>query len=155
MKIIVDTREQDPFTFLHERYDCEIAQGTLDTGDYSLAGLTDRVSVERKSLADLVGCLGSGRDRFEHELQRAAALESFMVVIEASWKELSSGNYRSRMNPHAACQSVLAFISRYRIPFHFAGSRQAAEYCTWGFLRHYLESARKRYQIIIKSHEDE
>ena len=153
MKIIVDTREQSPFAFQHERYAGIIIEaGTLDTGDYSLAGLTDRVAVERKSLPDLVACLASGRERFERELQRAAALDAFAVVIEASWAELAAGHYRSQLKPHSACQSVAAFMARYRIPFVFCGSRAAAEYMAWSFLRQYLESARKRWSSIVKAH---
>ena len=154
MKIIVDTREQQPFCFAHERYaGTSVTEGTLMTGDYSLAGLCDKVAVERKSLPDLIGCLtDSGRERFENELQRAAALDAFLVVVESSWADMAGGKYRSRMLPHAACQSVLAFIVRYGVPFHFAGSREGAEYSTWGFLRQYLESARKRYGGIVKAH---
>jgi hypothetical protein len=153
MKIIIDSREQCPFAFRHEKYsDTIIESGTLDTGDYSLAGLTDRVAVERKELSDLVACLGRERERFERELQRAAALDAFAVVVESSWADLAGGKYRSQLNPHAACQSVLAFTARYRIPFLFAGSRAAAEYVTWGFLRQYLESARKRWGSIVKAH---
>ena len=70
-----------------------------------------------------------------HTEKRGAALDAFAVVCESSWLELSRGEYRSRLNPHAACQSVLAFAGRYRVPFLFAGSRSAAEYMTWGFLR--------------------
>jgi hypothetical protein len=153
MTIIIDTREQAPFAFEHERYAGTIVEpGTLDTGDYSLAGLSDRVAVERKSLPDLVGCLGRERERFERELQRAAALDAFAVVVESSWADLAGGKYRSQMNPHSACQSVLAFTCRYRVPFLFAGSRAGAEYATWGFLRQYLESARKRWGSIVKAH---
>ena len=126
--------------------------GALGTGDYFLAGLTDKVAVERKELADLVACLGRERERFEREMQRAAALDAFAVVVEASWQDLAAGNYRSRLNPHAACQSVLAFAGRYRVPFLFAGSRAAAEYMAWGFLRQYLEGARKRWGAIVKAH---
>ena len=57
------------------------------------------------------------------------------------------------LNPHAACQSVLAFAGRYRLPFFFAGSRAAAEYTAWGFLRQYLEGARKRWAAIVKAHD--
>jgi hypothetical protein len=153
MKIIVDSREQAPFTFAHEKYAGTLVEaGTLDTGDYSLAGLTDRVAVERKSLPDLVGCLGRERERFEREMQRAAALDAFAVVVECSWGELAGGHYRSQLNAHAACQSVLAFACRHRIPFLFAGSRAGAEYVCWGFLRQYLESARKRWGSIVKAH---
>ena len=153
MKVIVDSREQAPFAFQHEKYaGTAVEVGALDTGDYSLAGLTDRVAVERKSLPDLVACLARERERFERELQRAAALDAFAVVVEASWSELAGGQYRSQLNPHSACQSVLAFTARYRIPFMFAGSRAGAEYVTWGFLRQYLESARKRWGSIVKAH---
>ena len=153
MKVIIDSREQAPFAFEHEKYAGTVPEGgALDTGDYSLSGLTDRVAVERKSLPDLVTCLGRERDRFEREMQRAAALDAFAVVVEASWAELAGGQYRSQLNPHSACQSVLAFSCRYRIPFMFAGSRAGAEYVTWGFLRQYLESARKRWGAIVKAH---
>jgi hypothetical protein len=151
--IVIDSREQAPFAFEHAKYAGTVTEpGALDTGDYSLAGLTDRVAVERKSLPDLVACLAGERERFERELQRAAALDAFAVAVEASWAELAAGQYRSRMTPHSACQSVLAFSARYRIPFLFAGSRAGAEYVTWGFLRQYLESARKRWGSIVKAH---
>lgn len=154
MKIVVDSREQAPFSFQGDKYAGTVVEvGGLDTGDYSLAGLTDRVAVERKSLSDLVACLGRERERFERELQRAAALDAFAVVVEASWAELAAGNYRSQLNPHSACQSVLAFTARYRVPFLFAGSRAGAEYACHGFLKQYLESARKRWGNIVKAHE--
>ena len=108
---------------------------------------------ERKELSDLVACLGRERERFERELARGAALDAFCVVVEASWADLAGGQYRSRLNPHAACQSVLAFAGRYRLPFFFAGSRAAAEYTAWGFLRQYLEGARKRWAAIVKAHD--
>lgn len=62
-------------------------------------------------------CLGRERERFERELARGAALDAFAVVCEGSWLELSRGEYRSRLNPHAACQSVLAFAGGIRLPF--------------------------------------
>lgn len=116
MKIIVDSREQTPFAFRHERYAVEVEAGALTVGDYSLAGLEDRVAVERKNLPDLVMCLGRERERFEWELQRGRALDAFAVVVEAGWADLAGGRYRSRLNPHAACQSVAAFMVRYGAP---------------------------------------
>lgn len=153
MLILRDSREQVPYTFSGPRYEgVEVETGALPVGDYSLAGLPDRVAVERKELPDLVQCLGRERERFERELQRGAALDAFAVVVEASWAELAGGQYRSRLNPHAACQSVAAFMARYRVPFLFAGSRAAAEYVTWSFLRQYLESARHRWRSIVRAH---
>ena len=155
MRIVQDVREKQPFPFAERLYECVIVEvGTLAVGDYSLAGLTDRAAVERKSLPDLVQCLGRERDRFERELQRGRALDAFAVVVEASWADLAAGNYRSQLRPHAACQSVAAFMCRYRVPFLFAGSRAAAEYVTWSFLRQYLEGARRRWKAIARAHGD-
>jgi len=153
MRILIDSREQAPFGFKGEVYAgtiCEV--GALQSGDYSLCGLADKVAVERKSLADLVACLGRERDRFERELQRAQGLEAFLVVVEAPFEDLAKGNYRSKLSPHAAAQSVFAFASRYNTGFHFAGSRAAAEYSCWSFLRQYLLSAEKRLKAIVKAH---
>lgn len=154
MKIIRDTREQAPFTF--GGYDCEVQAGTLTTGDYSLAGLADRCAVERKSLDDLLGCLtGEGRERFERELARAVGLECFAVVVEASMQDMAEGRYRSRMKPHSALQSVLAFQVRYGVPFVWCGTRAWAEYATFHFLRHYLREAHERFKAICRTHEAE
>lgn len=153
MKIVVDSREQRPFLFAGEVYEgTSLEVGSLSIGDYSLAGLTDKVAVERKELGDLVQCLGRERERFERELQRGMGLDAFCVVVEGTWKDLAGGKYRSRLNPHAACQSVLAFSGRYRLPILFTGSRKAAEYSTWGFLRQYLEGARRRWASIVRAH---
>lgn len=153
MKIMIDTREQAPFTFTGSLYAEVICQrAALQSGDYSLAGLTDRIAIERKSLPDLIQCLGKDRDRFRRELERAQGLEFFAVVIEADWGHLAKGQYRGMLNPHSACQSIAAFMARYRIPFHFAGTRGAAEYCCWSLLKQYLQGAEKRLQAIIKAH---
>ena len=43
--IVVDSREQCPFPFIHERYEAKTKQGALTVGDYSLAGLEDKVTL--------------------------------------------------------------------------------------------------------------
>ena len=153
MRVIVDSREQAPFVFVG--YDCELLSGALTTGDYSLAGLMDRCAVERKSLDDLMGCLvGEGRERFERELARARSLDAFAVVVEASFQDMAQGRYRSKMKPHAALQSVLAFQVRYGVQFVWAGTRAGAEYAAFHFLRHYLREAQERLKAVVKAHGD-
>ena len=148
MKIIIDTREKAAFDFLSQNGDIETERGTLALGDYSLAGLTDRVAVERKSLADLVMCLGTERERFQRELMRAAALEAFAVVVEASWQDLAAGKYRSKLSPGAGMASVLSFMARHRVPFLFAGNRENAEAVTVGFLRQYLRGKEHELRAV-------
>lgn len=153
MRIIIDTREQCPFPFAGKYYeDVEVERGALPTGDYSLAGLVDRIAIERKSLDDLLGCLTKHRARFEAELNRARGLSLFAVVVEAGWADLAQGAYRSRMQPHAACQSVTSFMVKYGVPFLFAGSRAAAEYLCWSILHQFLDGTAKRYREIIRAH---
>lgn len=146
MRVVVDTREQAPFKFEGKTYtDTHVEKGSLSVGDYSLHGFTDHVAVERKSLPDLVQCLGRDRDRFEREIMRGRGLEFFAVVCEGSFKQLATGDYRSRLNPHSAVQSVAAFMARHRCPFMFCETRKAAEYVTWSLLRQYQQG--KVYEL--------
>ena len=113
MIIIIDTREQLPFTF--ERFpDVAVESGALSTGDYSLAGFESVIACERKELNDLIACLQNGnRERFEKELARGAALHRFCVLVEASLEDISRHRYKSQMEPKAALQSIFAFQIRY------------------------------------------
>ena len=78
--ILVDGREQRAWQF--ENLPSKIA--SLTTGDYSLAGLQHCVAVERKSLDDLLSCIGIRRDRFKRELARLRGFRFRALVIEAS-----------------------------------------------------------------------
>jgi ERCC4-type nuclease len=46
-------------------------------------GFADQIAVERKSLADLFGTLGQGRERFERELVRLSA-HQYAAVVDRS-----------------------------------------------------------------------
>ena len=60
--IVVDTREQEPLVFKS----LKSVRGTLLTGDYSVAGLEELCSVERKSISDPVSCcMGLNQNYFE------------------------------------------------------------------------------------------
>jgi DNA excision repair protein ERCC-4 len=150
MKILIDTREQQPFTFTG--YDVDPEPATLPVGDYSLPGFEDRAAVERKSLGDLIGCLmGKDRERFERELARGRHYDLFMVVVELSLADVSQGRYRSDMKPQAALQSIITFQVRYRVPFVWAGNRKGAEYITYGLLSKYLREIEERYKRATKA----
>ena len=71
MIILIDSREQRPYTFQNIKPEPPetIMQG-LTTGDYSVAGFESRICVERKSMIDLFGSVGTGRQRFEREMER-------------------------------------------------------------------------------------
>jgi len=152
MIILVDSREQAPFTF--RAYQADPERATLPVGDYSLPGFQDRVSIERKRLEDLVGCLmGSSRSRFERELYRGRHYDLFAVVVEANLSDVSQARYRSDMKPQAALQSIITFQVRYRVPFVWCGNRAGAEYMTYGLLSKYLRAIGERYKLAVKGQE--
>ena len=148
MQIIVDTREQNAYNF--SGYSVEIMPGTLTSGDYSLAGFTDLVAVERKELSDLLGCLTHDRPRFTRELERLRGFEAAALVVEAPYSTIASGSYRSKIDPDAATQSLVSIMANYRLPVFFANSRADAEFFTYNFLRHFLRHAEQRYKAIEK-----
>ena len=135
MKIIVDTREQQPFPF--SLYPCETETGTLRTGDYSIAGFEDKVTVERKSPTDLCGCITSSRERFERELERMRSFECAAVVIELPIQEITRQHFNTGLRQSSFEQSILSFSFRYRVPFFFGRHRPWAEWLAFNCLRHF------------------
>ena len=105
---IIDTREQQQLDLLPLR----TIRGTLATGDYSILGLEDVIAIERKSLADLIACVGVERERFEREIMRLLAYPVRALVVEASWDDLEVGEWRSKVKPAAATGSVLGWVAR-------------------------------------------
>ena len=151
MIVIVDSREQQPFTF-SAWPDVEVTRATLITGDYSLAGFESVIACERKELNDLIACLQNGnRERFEKELARGAALHRFCVLVEGALEDISRHNYRSQMKPAAALQSLFAFQIRYGTAFLFCGNRAGAEYACYSLLAKYLYELRRGLTLATRA----
>ena len=153
MKIIIDSREQAPYSFAPPRYEGVIVEAaTLQTGDYSLAGLQDRIGLERKSLDDLTGTLTKGRARFERECERGRGFDYFGLMIEASLEDVRGNKYQSQMTPQSLLQTLAAFSVRYGLHVHWCGNRAGGEYMTHAVLSKYLREAEKRLEAIVKAH---
>ena len=144
MKIVIDSREQLPY-----RFETASEVGALSVGDYSIAGIEHLVAVERKTLDDVIGSLTTGRSRFEKELHRGRALDYFALVIEASLSDLANGNYRSKMLPKSAIQSLMAFSVRYRLPVFFCESRQYGQRVTESLLLKFAREIEKKAGLIV------
>jgi DNA excision repair protein ERCC-4 len=137
LSLIIDTREQMPYGF--ERYGCKTIAAALPAGDYAPVGYEGCAAIERKTIDDLVSCLmGNNRDRFERELSLLKAYALGTVVVEGALDDVANHRYRSRMQPHAALQSILTFQVRYDVPFVWAGSRQGGEYVSYWLLQKFL-----------------
>jgi len=135
LPVVRDSREQRPYAFTGLPVEVEV--GALATGDYSIRGHESKVTVERKSLGDLVHCLTGVRARFMRELERMRDFAAVAVVVESPQHALRTGRYLGGVNPRAAWQSALALMQRYRVPFIFCMDRADAEQVTFDILRHY------------------
>jgi DNA excision repair protein ERCC-4 len=137
---IIDTREQQPLDLAPLKTE----KGTLTTGDYSVKGLEGEISIERKSLPDLLGCVGRDRERFDREVKRLIAYPVRALVVEATWHELEAGHWRSGVSSQAALGSVFGWIA-YGLPVIMAGTpAQASKYVS----RLLFIAARRRWQEL-------
>ncbi len=143
MIILTDSREQKPYNFSSPT---EVTG--LSVGDYSVKGLEDYISIERKSSQDLLLSLTSERDRFTRELYRGRALDYFCLVLECSLSDLVNGNYRSQMNPKSAVQSLLAFSVRFKLPIFFCENREYGARVTESLLLKYSREIERKHQAL-------
>lgn len=135
---VVDTREQNPLDLEPLR---QVA-GTLATGDYSLRGLESIIAIERKSLVDLLSCVGQERDRFHREVLRLLAYPVRALVVESTWPEIERGKWRSKVRAPAALGTVLNWISM-GLPVIMAGDHcRAGRYVS----RILFVAARRRWR---------
>lgn len=152
--ILIDQREKAPYFFTGLRagsknscrplvVPTEFAH--LKTGDYSIAGMEDRICIERKSLADLYSTLGSNRDRFEREHERMTEFDFAAVVVEASIaRVILNPPKESRLLPKSVYGTAMAWMVRYNVPWLFVEDRVLAEKTTFKLLeKFYLEQERK------------
>ncbi len=124
--LLRDTREPEWAEHPWRRHVPEpwrIGSATLSTGDFALEGAEDSAVIERKAVTDLLACIGSGRERFERELQRGRYCGRFIVVVEGSYDDLLSA--ARGLHANAIIGSLAAWQRRY-CPFFFAGNIQTA-----------------------------
>jgi DNA excision repair protein ERCC-4 len=148
--LIEDTREQAVYSSL---FSTPCIRDTLPVGDYSIAGLQDRIAIERKSLSDLVSSLTPGRERFEKEFQRARSLEYFAVVVEARLSDILEGRFRefSQATPQAIFESIMSWSVRYGRPFLFCENRAIAARTMESLLMKYVWQFRKAIEALERA----
>jgi ERCC4-type nuclease len=139
--IIIDTREQEPYSF-DSRLVAAVRRA-LPAGDYSVEGLEERVAVERKSLDDFVSTVIHARQRFRDELRKLAEYRAACVVVEAGVADVLLQRYRGQAHPNAVVGNALSIILDFGVPVFFCGSRQAA--CQ--FVQAYLLAAHARWSV--------
>lgn len=129
--IIIDSREQLPYSFEDfKNWIGDTQTAALKTGDYSIVGLEQLVSIERKTLEDIVSSLMSGRSRFIKEMERLSHFKYKMILIEATREELKSEYTFAKAvkaHPNGIIGSLDAISARYNINIHMGCNRQLSE----------------------------
>ncbi len=131
--LLVDSMELRPYAFKpFRRWFAAIERRKLHRGDYSIAGLEDRIAVERKSLQDLFnGCSPyHSRDSFIRACGRLSRLDFAAIVIEGSITKILRATEFSSMHPNAVFGTIQALAVRWGIQPWFAPTRALAEEIT-------------------------
>jgi hypothetical protein len=87
--LIIDTREKHPWNFEADDAFEEVVYRKLDYGDYSLEGLEDVVSIERKlDCNELFTNFTQGKKRILAEFTRMSECQTGVVVVEQTWEDI-------------------------------------------------------------------
>ncbi len=104
---IIDTREQTPLDLSPLRSE----RGTLDTGDLHGKGLESVIRIERKSLEDLVACVGRERERFDKEVQRLLAYPVRVLLGRVNMASHRDGRMARQGNAAQVEGSLLGWVA--------------------------------------------
>ena len=167
-KILIDTREQKPWSFEGISIDAsetsaKYSKGTKyqvqtevrglgnSRGDYTVEGYEDRISIERKSIADLQGTLlafGSRRDAFDRELEWLNSIDCAAVVIEGTLAQALRVKQRGKRSPELSAKllhrRMLSCKVKYpKVSFLFCSNRQLAEVTAFRLLQMFVKKERE------------
>ena len=123
--IIIDTREQEPYSF-DSRLVTAVRARRCQPGITRSTGMESVVAVERKTLDDFVSTVIHSRARFRRSCGSSPA-----IARRASWSRRASSTFCSgatgvSAHPNAVLGNALSIILDYRIPVFFCSNRQAA-----------------------------
>ncbi len=141
-RIVIDTREQEPYGFA-----CGVVRRALPAGDYSADGYEDVVAVERKSLPDFSRTTIHEFARFAAELDQLAHLPHACVVVEGDLDHVLRGQAGAALrgvSPESLLGAAVHIQVRFGVPVIWCGSRQAACAFTDAFLRMAVREAAAR-----------
>lgn len=135
-KVIVDTREQHPFEFISSKIS-EVVVKKLDTGDYSIEGLEDKLAIERKaSVKEFYNNITE--KRFWNEMERFQNYKYRFIVFEFSVSDVEMFPHGSglsvsimkklKISPAYLMKCIAQLQVKYNIHVIFGGNRDNATY---------------------------
>lgn len=149
-EIIIDTREQkEIFTF--SSFPVKTKVKKLDTGDYSITGFEDKITIDRKRNAgELQMCFGQQWKRFQKELNRMRDFDKAYFICTFPYKDLitfpvNSGIPKYRWKFIKTCGAYLRMSYKKieedypSIKFIFGDDYYNSEDLTYRILKNYYE----------------
>lgn len=152
--IIIDTREQQPWTFEHYT----TASRKLDTGDYSIEGLEDIICIERKkSVTEVANNITESR--FIDVVDRMSKYKYAFLLLEFDLEQVL--NYpigsnlprrlwdKVKITPAFIIKHILELQLSHNIKVLFCGSQSDAEKMAEYILKkvHYIERVQQQKNI--------
>jgi len=109
-RIVIDTREQTPWTFPKEKKPPEIVRKKLDVGDYSVEGFEHLITIERKSLNDMFSTYSNRLKQFTQRLWEMRQYKYKVIVIECNATAFYKGPryYHSTKLPAVAYAGMIS-----------------------------------------------
>lgn len=141
LKIIIDTREQNPLKFNKNVY---IRNKSLKEGDYSIYGYSKEIVIERKSVGDFFStfAITKNKKRVIKEFERLSKIPYWYLLIEGSYSQVKKGYKFSRANGQLI-DYVMALVIHYGGHIIFANDRiEASQIIESTFLAFLLHKKR-------------
>jgi len=123
--IIRDIQEKaNRWNFNGERFNCHnsIIDKHLKTGDYTVEGIEDIFTIEKKSTVNEIFMnFGRGRARFYREIKRLSEYKHPFIIVDATPEMIMCGSPYSKLSPSNVISCLLGIQIKYHIPIIYAG----------------------------------
>lgn len=137
MTIIIDSREQQSPLFGRYPKGMTVSCQTLSVGDYSLAGFTDRIAVERKQISDLVPYCSSDHLATKRKMEKLEKLEWAGLIIEARESEVYSPYRFSQVSPESIRQALASFSIKHKVHIYIGDREHCGRWMIDRFIRYW------------------
>ena len=148
--VLLDRREQAPPPIKAYR----VEWVTLPVGEIGIKGFSDWVNpafiIERKSLADLTGSLGRGRERFMREIEKLKQFGFRALVIEATKAQVAAGAYRSTISPASVLSTLDALAVRANLHLFWCEDSEGCARQVESLVRQFARGIERLHGTLLK-----
>jgi len=152
--ILIDSQEKvnDHITTYYDKHKVKYKTLSLLCGDYSvmlpqnveLGILNDMyfyndIILERKnSLEEISGCFTQTRNRFNNEFSTSYANRKYLLIENATYEDLVSGNYNTEYNKKSFLASLHSFNIKYDLQLMFLKDKNYSPIYILGVMQYYI-----------------